>query len=166
MQANKIEQNDSIEKLGKAAAGLTIFQANQALKNMVVNNGNAKYLYDVKTDIIKQSGVLTYVNPERTLDKIGGHDLIKNWIRQTKQCMTPEAKKFGIQTTKGAICMGLAGTGKSLIAEAIANYFEIPLIIFDLSKIMGGLVGQSERTAREAFELIKEGRSRQKVCRH
>ena len=32
---------------------------------------------------------------------------------------------------------------------------DVPFIIFDLSKIMGGIVGQSEQTARRAFEIIK-----------
>ena len=31
----------------------------------------------------------------------------------------------------------------------------VPFIIFDLSKIMGGIVGQSEQMARRAFETIK-----------
>ncbi len=44
---------------------------------------------------------------------------------------------------------------KTASAEAIANYLNTPLIIFDISRIMGGLVGESETQARRTFETIK-----------
>ena len=43
---------------------------------------------------------------------------------------------------------------KTAIAEAIANYFQVPFVRLDLSKIMGGIVGESERNARMAFEVL------------
>ena len=69
--------------------------------------------------------------------------------------MTPEAEKAGVKAAKGYVSVGIAGTGKTAVAEAIANEMNVPLIIFDLSRVMGGIVGQSEQTARRAFETIE-----------
>lgn len=141
----------------RCATGLTTTQVMHALEDGVNTTGkvDAQVINETRTQIIKQSSVLTYIEPKKTLDDIGGHEKLKDWIREVKACMTPEAEMAHVKASKGYISMGLAGTGKTAIAEAIANLLGVPFIIFDLSKIMGGIVGQSETTARRAFETIK-----------
>ena len=153
----QVEKDFDEKACARAATGLTIFQIKQTIRDSVNRTGtiDPKILNETRISIIKNSNVLTYIEPKKTLEQIGGHENLKRWIKDVKRCMSPEAKAFGIQETKGMIAMGLAGTGKTAVAEAIANYFGVPFIIFDLSKIMGGIVGQSESTARKAFETIK-----------
>lgn len=141
----------------RAATGLTTTQVEHAIKDSMQQAEKIvpSIINDLRVQKIKQSSVLTYVEPKKTLDTVGGHDRLKKWVREVKACMTPEAAKAGVKAAKGYISVGLAGTGKTAIAEAIANEMNIPLIIFDLSRIMGGIVGQSEQTARRAFETIQ-----------
>lgn len=157
MKSNNVKTAGSPYDVAKAMTGLTTHQSLTAIHDSVNVHGNirASVINDVRVQVLKQSAILTYVEPHKTLDTVGGHQRLKDWIVQAKKCMTPEAAKFGIRPTKGLIAMGLAGTGKTAISEAIANYFGVPFIIFDLSKVMGGIVGQSEQTARRAFETIK-----------
>lgn len=150
------QEQSEIIHAAQSATGLTTTQLNRCLKESLLKEQkvNHKYINDVRIDLIKQSGVLTYIEPKMALDSVGGHDKLKEWIKESKLCMTPEAKKAGVEAPKGFLALGQAGTGKSAIAEAVANYLQVPFIIFDLSKMMGGLVGQSERAARHAFEIL------------
>ena len=143
--------------VARCATGLTTTQVMHALEDGVHQTGkvDADIINETRTQVIKQSNVLTYVEPKKTLDDIGGHEFLKDWIREVKACMTPEALAAHVKPSKGFIASGIAGTGKTAIAEAIAHEMGVPFIIFDLSKIMGGIVGQSEQTTRRAFEIIK-----------
>lgn len=140
----------------RAATGLTTTQVMFAIKDAVNRSGRlmSNIINELRVQRVQQSHVLTYVEPKKTLDSIGGHEKLKEWIKETQACMVPEAIQYGVKPAKGYTALGLAGTGKTAIAEAIANSMGVPFIIFDLSRIMGGLVGQSETTAREAFEII------------
>jgi ATP-dependent 26S proteasome regulatory subunit len=147
---------EETEQVIIAAKGLTFQEIKFALRLSYIKHKKfiAKELLDEKIQIIKKSGVLSYKEPELTLDDIGGHKILKQWIKDTKTCMSKEAAAFGVDRTRGFISTGLAGSGKTAVAEAIAKYFGMPLIVFDLSKIMGGIVGESERQATQAFDII------------
>lgn len=148
---------EEAETAARAATGLTTTQVTHALEDSFHREKkiDPKIINNLRVEKIKQSSVLTYIEPKKTLDTVGGHDRLKSWIKEVKACMTPEAQKAHVKAAKGFVSMGLAGTGKTAMAEAIANEMNVPLIIFDLSRIMGGLVGQSEQMARRAFDTIK-----------
>ena len=62
----------------------------------------------------------------------------------------------------GATALGPPGTGKTLLAKALANEFDVPLIMMDLGAMKGSLVGQSEQNMRQALQVIhaiSEGRA-------
>jgi len=46
--------------------------------------------------------------------------------------------------------------GKSLFAKNLAKKFELPTIFFDLSRVFGSYVGESERKMDEALKTIEE----------
>ena len=151
-----IENGDALD-IAKATSGLTSFQMKHVYADSINRLGNLdiSIINKAKIQEVKKNDKLTYIEPKKTLDMIGGHTKLKDWIQEVKACMVPEAEKFGIQQSNGAIFLGLAGTGKTAIGEAIANYFNVPFIIFNISRMMGGIVGQSENSVREAFETIQ-----------
>lgn len=140
-----------------AAVGLTSDQFAFALKDSLQRTGTLTpdIIQQMKIQSIQESGVLHYIQPKRTLESVGGHNQFKRWIRETKAGMTAEARKYGVKPAKGYLSLGFPGTGKTLMAEAVANYLGVPLIVFDLSKMMGGLVGQSEHAVQKAFDIIR-----------
>lgn len=144
------------ENIARAACGLTSLEIIRAFNMSYLLKGSldATMIINEKIQTIQKSGILTYRQPKQTLNSIGGHGALKDWIRETKLCMTDQAKEFGIKHARGYISVGYPGAGKTAIAEAIAEYFGVPFVVLDLSKIMGGIVGESERTARQAFEII------------
>ena len=150
-------KQDNLDEISNAATGLTSSQMANVFCICKNRYGklDAKTINDEKMQAVRKHDTLTYIDPEKTLDSIGGHKKLKEWIRETKLCMNQDAADFGIKPSRGAIFLGLAGTGKTAIGEAIANYFGMPFIIFNISRMMGGIVGQSENTVREAFEVIR-----------
>lgn len=153
---NRVSKSTALAA-AKAATGLSSIQLHHVLDDSWnrTNTLDIKIINEARVETIRQSSILRYIEPQKTLDSIGGHQNLKRWIKEVKACNTAEAKSYGVHSAKGYLALGPAGTGKTAIAEAVANYFGVPLIIFDLSKIMGSLVGQSEQTARRAFEIIK-----------
>jgi SpoVK/Ycf46/Vps4 family AAA+-type ATPase len=51
------------------------------------------------------------------------------------------------------LLVGIPGTGKSLLARAVAGQWGLPLLRMDLSGLLGSLVGQSESQVRQAIQL-------------
>jgi len=85
---------------------------------------------------------------------IGGLDVLKQWVKDRKDCFTDEAKDFGIDTPKGIFLAGAAGTGKSASAKAVAGEMGLPLIRFDISAVFNSLVGSSEARVRSALAAV------------
>ena len=55
----------------------------------------------------------------------------------------------------GMINYGLPGTGKSMIAKAMAGTLKVPCIFIDLKGMQQGIIGSSEANLRRAFAVIK-----------
>lgn len=106
-----------------------------------------------KTDVVKRSEVLELMKVG-SMEEIGGLDQAKDWIAKRRECFSEEAKEFGVDTPKGIACIGPPGTGKTIFAKAIAGSLQQPLIRFDVSKVFGSLVGQSEERVRAALKQI------------
>ena len=68
-----------------------------------------------KINTIQKSGILTYKIPKITLDDIGGHIDLKNWIVEAKKTLSKNAKAFGIKPAKGFLATGIAGCGNDML---------------------------------------------------
>ena len=147
---------EKVNSIANAAAGLTFSEIRRCFDLSYFLKGELDHdiITKEKINAIQKSGILTYRQPKLTIDDIGGHSALKKWIIETKRCMRKDAKKFKVKTARGYLSLGMPGAGKTAIAEAIANYFEVPFVILDLSKIMGGIVGESERNAQAAFQVL------------
>ena len=53
------------------------------------------------------------------------------------------------------LLLGVQGCGKSLVAKAIAAAWQFPLLRFDMGKVFGGIVGQSEGNIRAALQVAQ-----------
>ncbi len=102
----------------KAALGLTKLEIGRIFNFSLQkeNKLDTKIISTEKMTTIKKSSILTYIEPHKTLDTIGGHAALKEWIKSIKACMSPEAEEFGIKAPKGTIFMGPGGTGKVVLA--------------------------------------------------
>lgn len=108
-----------------------------------------------KIKLIKKTEILDYVIPNITMDDIGGNENFKEWVQYIKASLSEDAKAFGCAAAKGYLALGIPGCAKSKLAEALAHYFNIPLVRFNISKILCRFVGESEKNIENALRLVR-----------
>lgn len=109
-----------------------------------------------KKRVIARERVLEWYDPlPNGLDAVGGLDNIKVWLRARKSAYSKEAREYGLQPPKGILVVGVSGCGKTLLAQATATAYAVPLLKFDLGALKGKFVGESEANIRKAFRTIE-----------
>ena len=148
------------EKVQRALMGLTGREIEQVLaKAAVINNKITPQVIELilkeKEQIIRKSGFLEFYPSSENFKKIGGLNNLKAWLKKRSIAFTRKAKDFGIRPPKGLLLTGIPGCGKSLSAKAVACEWKRPLLHFDLGRILGGLVGESEKNLRKALKIAE-----------
>lgn len=110
-------------------------------------------LRNYKTQLLRKTQVLE-LQPPVAEDEIGGLDLFKEWMNQRRMTYTDKAAEFGITPSRGALVVGPPGTGKSLVAKAAGSILNLPVIRFDVGRVFGAYVGQSEGAMRSVLTMI------------
>jgi AAA+ superfamily predicted ATPase len=148
------------EKLVQAALGLTAAQAQRVFAKAVVSDGvlddrDIALVTEEKKQIIRESKALEFYPATKTLDDVGGLDVLKNWLRLRQRAFTHEARAYGLPAPKGVALIGIPGTGKSLSAKMIAGLWRLPLLRLDVGAVFGSYMGESEQQARQALRLAE-----------
>lgn len=108
-----------------------------------------------KRDIIKQSGILEWIDTEFGLSEVGGLHNLKNWLNKRKDAFTEDARSYGLPEPKGLLIIGIQGAGKSQVSKAIAEYWSLPLLRLDIGKVFSGIVGSSEENLRSVIKTAE-----------
>jgi ATP-dependent 26S proteasome regulatory subunit len=148
------------EKIVKALTGLTRSEAENALAKVIVTRSrldpeDVDLLLAEKEQIIRKSGMLEFYSTPERFGSIGGLENLKAWLRQRGKAFSEAARQFGLPSPKGLLLVGVPGCGKSLSAKAVAAEWQMPLLKFDLGKVFGSLVGQSEENMRRALKMAE-----------
>jgi len=109
-----------------------------------------KLLLDKKA-VLRKSEILEYISNKPSFDEVGGLDEAKRFFTLYADQFTPEAREFGIEPLRGVLLLGVCGTGKSLLAKAVASIWKLPLLRLDVGRVMSGIVGSSENRMRDAI---------------
>lgn len=153
---------DERNRVVEAARGLTVMEAQTAFALAGLNNDSKldtnaiPIIIRQKRSLLRNSGgLLDYFEPNVKIDDVGGLNNLKKWLEDRKEALTPAARAFGIEPPKGLMLLGVPGCGKSLTAKAIASMWGYPLVRFDLSKVFGSYVGQTESQMRKALDVAE-----------
>ena len=113
-------------------------------------------IMEEKIKAVKRSGYLEFIPTNESLDTIGGLTNLKDWFTKVAMAFKERdrADKYHLPVPKGCLIAGIPGTGKTLSAKVIANMFGVPLLRWDIGKVFGGIVGQTEENTRQALKLI------------
>jgi len=144
----------------EAARGLTADQARSAFAKAIIKTGRLdssaiEFLLDNKRQIIQKNNMLEYYDTQTKISDVGGLDNLKEWLKKRKKAFTKEARELALPEPKGLLVFGVPGGGKSLTAKAVANMWQMPLLRFDIGKVFGQYVGQSESNMREALSIAE-----------
>ena len=153
----------NLNNLTEATAGLTVreifnqfehYYKNCVLKGLAIKEEDLiAHFVDYKTKLLKSLKI--EVKPPIANLTFGGHGELRTWLNGVREVIKPEARDYGIPFPKGCLLGGVSGVGKTLIAEAIANSWNLPLIKISIPKLKGGLVGESEGNLTKALKLIE-----------
>ena len=97
--------------------------------------------------------------PEVTYADIGGLTQCIQELRETVEypLTKPELfKKLGVKPPKGVLLRGLPGTGKTMLAKAVANATNATFIRLVASELVQKFIGEGARRVHEVFQLAKE----------
>ena len=152
--------DDAKDLITKACQGLTRSEAENALaKALVSHEGltreDVRAILSEKEQIIRKSGILEYTAAVENFGNVGGLGNLKSWLRQRNQAFSQKARDFGLPNPRGVMLVGVPGCGKSLCAKAVAAEWEKPLLKFDLGRVFGSLVGESEERMRKALDVAE-----------
>jgi ATP-dependent 26S proteasome regulatory subunit len=98
-------------------------------------------------------GMIDIKEPKFGFDQIGGHDAFKDYA--VWNIIKPLKEGNKRMCSRGVLMTGPPGTGKSMIAWALAKEAGLNFIQVDLGKVFGGLVGETEKNTRKLFEAIE-----------
>jgi transitional endoplasmic reticulum ATPase len=120
-------------------------------KTPVIITENTKVTISSKTMEINEDSSI----PDVTYEDIGGLDEEIKKVREMVELPLkhPELfEKLGIEPPKGILLYGSPGTGKTLLAKAVATETESNFILINGPEIMNKFYGESEKKIRKIFE--------------
>lgn len=150
-------EGDALDAVLDASMGLITTEAEDAYALSIVESGefSPAIISREKASAVKKNGILEIISNPVSLDEIGGLELLKADVVSKRRNFTREARDYGLDSPRGFLAVGQAGTGKSLISRACSAAFGIPGVRIEGGALFGSLVGQSESNWRSAFATAK-----------
>ncbi|MCK4280564.1 MAG: proteasome-activating nucleotidase [Candidatus Lokiarchaeota archaeon] len=97
--------------------------------------------------------------PDISYDDVGGLEEQIQEIRETVELPLKKPELFeriGIEPPRGVLLFGAPGTGKTLVAKAVAHETQARFIRIIGSELVQKFIGEGARLVREIFQLAKE----------
>jgi len=143
-----------------AARGLTADQARSSFAKAILTHERLDttaigFLLDQKKQIIQRNALLEYYDPEVSMDGVGGLANLKDWLRKRRKAFSQAAREKALPEPRGLLVFGVPGSGKSLTAKAVSSMWQMPLLRFDIGRVFGQFVGQSESNMRDALNIAE-----------
>ncbi len=142
-----VEVGSNVEKL-KAGDSVLLEQKNLT----VVRKLGATSRFNVEKFIIMEKPTIKWSD-------IGGLEEQANELREMIELplKKPELfKKVGISPPKGVLLYGMPGTGKTLLAKAVASSTNSTFIELVGSELVQKFIGEGAKMIKEIFELARE----------
>lgn len=131
--------------------------SNELLIKLNVNRQNFKDAYNsIQPSALREVFV---ERPNVHWADVGGLEEVKTQLKEAVELpiKNPEAfEKMGIRPVKGILLVGAPGTGKTMLAKAVATERESNFISIKGPELMSKFVGESERATREVFRKARQ----------
>lgn len=122
----------------------------------VTNDDFLSALAEIEPSAVRE--VFTDV-PDVSWDDVGGLEEIKQLLIETVEWPLRHDSVFrrvGVRPPKGILLYGAPGTGKTLLAKALARQSEANFIAVKGPQLLNMYVGESERAVREVFRKARQ----------
>ncbi|KAF9298584.1 hypothetical protein BGZ74_009310 [Mortierella antarctica] len=150
--------------LAHAAAEVAMTQAKSSSKKRSkstpnVNSESSSKRHKTTGSTEGGRGGADHAPPKLRLEDLGGVD---HFIEKVKEYIMvplahPEVYAYmGVKPPRGILLHGPPGTGKTMMANAIAGSLGVPFITISAPSVVSGMSGESEKKIREVFEEARE----------
>ncbi|WP_248897674.1 proteasome-activating nucleotidase Pan1 [Haloplanus halobius] len=98
-------------------------------------------------------------SPDVTYEDIGGLEEQMNEVRETVEMPLDSPEMFeqvGISPPSGVLLHGPPGTGKTMLAKAVANQTDATFIKMAGSELVHKFIGEGAKLVRDLFEVARE----------
>jgi hypothetical protein len=149
-EPGELPAGDGLGAVLDAAAGLTRYEAEGAFSLSLVRHGRLApdVLWEIKSGMLKKSGLLSLHRGGETFADLGGLEALKRFCaRALRPGRRPDAR------ARGVLLLGPPGSGKSALAKALGNETGRPTLVLDVGALMGSLVGATEANVRQALRI-------------
>lgn len=102
-----------------------------------------------------------FSRPDMTWDDVGGHDAVKERLREVVCLPLLEPRRFSavrLTPPRGIVLHGPPGNGKTMLARAVAAECEANFIVVKGPELYTRWVGESEERLRELFQIARQTR--------
>lgn len=156
-EEDKVFAKEVREEAIEAAIGLSAEAASSCYAKSLVTEGKRvvpRVVSAEKRRVVSQAGGIEWFDPDpRGLAAVGGLDVLKRWLVSRRGAFTQRARDFGLPSPRGALLVGVAGCGKSLVCKAIASSWGVPLLRLDPGAAKSKYVGDSEKNIRQVLSI-------------
>ena len=129
----------------------------EVLKKIIVTKNDFKSaLKEIQPSALRE--VLVQV-PDVKWDDVGGLEEAKQELQEAIEwpLKYPDTfQKLGVKPPKGTLLYGIPGTGKTLLAKAVAHESDANFISIKGPELLSKWVGESEKGVREVFRKAKQ----------
>lgn len=148
----ELPEADELATVLDAAGGLTRYQAEGAFSLSLVREQaiRPQSIWELKSQMLKKSGLVSLHRGSESFDDLGGLDALKSFCTRA---MRNQGHSNPLKRPRGAMLLGVPGTGKSAFAKALGNETSRPTLTLDVGSLMGSLVGQTEGNIRQALKI-------------
>jgi transitional endoplasmic reticulum ATPase len=97
--------------------------------------------------------------PNVKWDDVGGLDNVKQELKEAVEWPLQHPESFvrmGVRPPQGVLLYGAPGTGKTLLAKAVAKEAEANFILVKGPELLSKWVGESEKAVREIFKKARQ----------
>ncbi len=170
-----------IQEIAYLMRGFTFIQAEFCIKKMIrlkQENGAPlmcnikeckKLVLETKKQNLKHFGNLLELysedinnidsNKKNTGNSIAGMQTFLDKADEIKKTFGENSDEFrlyhGTFPAKGCILVGPPGVGKSEAAKVLHRHLNLPMVKLNFGRLMGGLVGQSEKNLQNALKMFE-----------
>lgn len=146
-----------VEKL----LGLSAEEAQRILNYSIMRAGGLNdslfaVIAEEKAKSIAKINGLSFIPYDAIRDEstIAGFETCLDFVHKRKWSYTRHAQSQGIPRPRGISLVGPPGTGKTMVAMAIAKILGLDLLKLDIGSMYDSLVGSSERHIRQALGVV------------
>lgn len=140
--------------------GLTLVDAERLIVEHTVSDGvlgddDLPAIRAAKAHLLSTDSPLNLIPTRVSLNAVGGLDNLKAWLAERGRAFEPAARRFGLPYPRGVLLTGVPGTGKSLVAKAIASAWGMALVALDTGRMHGSFIGESEQRLVAALDAVE-----------